>query len=62
MITHKRSNPMKEKIINVVVTALMTVPALASADITESLSGTIGIGAIVIDSAIISTQADQRNG
>ncbi len=41
---------MKEKIISAVVTALMTVPALASADVTDSLSGTIGIGAIVIDS------------
>lgn len=41
---------MKKELINVVATALMIVPGLASADLTDSLSGTIGVGAIVIDS------------
>lgn len=40
---------MKEKLISVVATALITIPGLASAEITDSLSGTIPIGAIVID-------------
>jgi len=41
---------MKEKLISVVTIILMTAPGLASAEITDSLSGTIGLGAIVIDS------------
>jgi predicted dinucleotide-binding enzyme len=39
---------MKEKRISVAAIVLMTVPALASAEITDSLSGTIATGAIVI--------------
>jgi Protein of unknown function (DUF2860) len=43
-------NPMRKEFVSLVVTALMIVPGLASADIADSLSGTIGIGTVVINS------------
>ena len=41
---------MKEKLISVVALLFMTAPGLASAEITDSFNGSIGLGAIVIDS------------
>lgn len=42
---------MKEKLIGAVALTLMTTPGFALAEITDSLSGTISIGAIVTDSS-----------
>jgi hypothetical protein len=40
---------MKEKLISTVTTALLTATSLVSAGETDSLSGSIGLGVIVID-------------
>jgi len=53
---------MKEKLISLVTIILMTAPGLASAETTDSLSGTIATGAIVIDAGnnLNPAESDER--